>query len=436
MLNSQTDEIKSKIDIIDLISEYVALKPAGANWKALCPFHNEKTPSFMVSRDKQIWHCFGCGEGGDIFEFIQKIEGVEFPEALRILADKAGVKLKKVDPQIISQKTKLLDILKVAAEFFHLSLLKTEEGKIARDYLEERKLRPETVKDFKLGYAPDSWDKLLNFLEKKGFGKNDIFLSGLVVKNEKGQLYDRFRLRLMFPINDHHGNVVGFTGRILDKTKQDQGGKYVNTPQTLIYNKSQVIYGLDRAKNEIKKKDLAVIVEGNMDVIASHQAGIKNVVASSGTALTLEQLKLLKRYTNNIALSFDADLAGQAAAERGIDTALALGFNIRVIQLPRELDGEAIKDPDECIKHSAEYWQKAIAEAISIMDFYFEKTFSRFDKNKPQDRKEISIRLLKQIAKLPNKIEQDFWLVKLARQMEVPENILRESFVASIENKK
>lgn len=436
MLNPQIDEIKSKIDIVDLISEYTALKPAGTNWKARCPFHNEKTPSFMVSRDKQIWHCFGCGEGGDIFEFVQKIENIEFGEALRLLADKAGVKLKKVNLEEVSQKTKLQDLLKIAANFFHLALLKSQEGQIARDYIAKRELKPDIVADFKIGYAPDSWDKLLNFLIKKGYKQNDILLSGLVVKNDKGQLYDRFRQRLMFPIFDQHGAVVGFTGRILDEKKQDQGGKYVNTPQTAIYNKSLVIYGLDKAKNEIKKKDLAVIVEGNMDVIASHQAGIENVVASSGTALTQEQLKLLKRYTNNIALSFDADLAGQTAAERGIDIALALGFNIKVIQLPKEINGKAIKDPDDCIKQGNDYWQKAIDNAISIIDFYIDKVFSKYNKDIPEQRKEITNKLFKQIAKLPDRVEQDFYLSKLAQKLDVPENILREAFSPFIDSKK
>jgi len=427
MLNSQTEEIKSKLDIIDVISEYIQLKQAGANFRAPCPFHNEKTPSFMVSRDKQIWHCFGCGEGGDAFTFVQKIEGVEFPEALKILADKAGIKLKKVNPELASQKTRLFDLNKLAAEFFHQVLLKTQEGKIARDYLAKRQLSSDTIKAFKLGYAPNSWDKLINILHKKGFKDDDIFLSGLVVKNDKGRFYDRFRQRLMFPIYDHHGNVVGFTGRILDETKDNQGGKYVNTPQTLIYNKSLVIYGLDKAKEDIRKDNLAVFVEGNMDVIASHQGNVKNVIATSGTALTLEQLKILQRYTNNIALSFDADLAGQTAAERGIDIALSLGLNIKIIQLPESINGQKIKDPDDCIKNGIQYWQSAIKQAVSIMDFYFAKVIKQFDANDPLGKKEITARLLKQIAKLKDKVEQDHWLVKLAQKLEVPENILRET---------
>lgn len=381
----------------------------------------------MVSRDKQIWHCFGCGEGGDVFSFVQKIENIEFPEALRILAQKAGIKLRKLDPTLVSQKTKLFDICKLAAEYFHKALLDSSEAKIARDYLEKRKLLKKTIIEFKLGYAPESWDRLLEFLLKRGFKENDIYLSGLEVKNDKGRLYDRFRQRLMFPIADQHANIVGFTGRILNPAKADQGGKYVNTPQTLIYNKSLVIYGLDKAKEEIKKKNLAVIVEGNMDVIASHQAGIKNVIASSGTALTLEQLKLLSRYTNNLALAFDADLAGQVAAERGIETALSLGLNIKVIQLPKEINGQAIKDPDDCIKASKESWQKAIDSAISIMEFYFAKIFNQYDKNNPEQKKEIAAKLLKQIIKLADKVEQDHWTSKLANQLDVPVNILRET---------
>jgi DNA primase len=436
MLNSQTEEIKSKLDIVDVISEYIQLKQAGVNWKACCPFHNEKTPSFMVSREKQIWHCFGCGEGGDVFTFVQKIEGIEFPEALKILADKAGVKIKKLSPENTSQKTKLFELNRLALEFFHKALLASKEGEIARNYLAGRNLTKETIKDFKLGYAPNSWDILSNFLIKKGYNQNEILLAGLAVKNEKGQIYDRFRQRLMFPIPDHHGNAVGFTGRILDTNNDKQGGKYINTPQTLVYNKSLIIYGLDQAKEEIKKQNSAIIVEGNMDVIASHQAGIKNVVASSGTALTLEQLKLLHRYSNNLALCFDMDLAGQTAAERGIDIALSLGLNIKIIQLPAQIENQPIKDPDDCIKKGVKYWQEAINNSASIMDFYFTKIFSQFDLKDPLHKKEIAAKLLKQIAKLIDKVEQDYWLVQLAHKLDVPENILRETLNKFLDKKK
>lgn len=434
-MNSQTEEIKSKVDIVDIVSEHVQLKQSGANWKAPCPFHNEKTPSFMVSKEKQIWHCFGCGEGGDVFTFVQKIENVEFPEALKILAQKAGVTLKRLDPSLVSQKTKIMDITKLAADFYHKALLQSKEGKIARDYLDKRLVLPETIEEFHIGYAPDSWDMLLNLLIKKGFRENDIFLAGLVVKNDRGKLYDRFRKRLMFPINDHNGNIVGFTGRILDSSQENQGGKYVNTPQTVIYNKSLIIYGLDKAKKEIKEKDLAVFVEGNMDAVSSHQAGVKNVIASSGTALTLEQLKILQRFTNNLALAFDADLAGQAAAQRGIDNALALGMNIKVIQLPEEINGQKIKDPDDCIKQGTKFWEKAIKDAASIMDFYFAKVFKQYDKENPLEKKEIAAKLLKQIAKFSDKVEQDHWLNQLAQKLDVPEGILKETFGTYLEKR-
>lgn len=434
-MNNQTQEIKNKLDVVDIISEYVQLKQAGTNFKGLCPFHNEKTPSFMVSREKQIWHCFGCGEGGDIYSFIQKYDNLEFPEALKILAQKAGVKLKKLDPKLVSQKTKLIDITRYAAAYFHKSLQNLQEAQIARDYLEKRMMLPKTREQFYLGYAPDSWDKLLNFLRKKGYQDNDIFLAGLVVKNDKSRIYDRFRKRLMFPIFDHNNNVVGFTGRILSSEQENQGGKYVNTPQTLIYNKSYVIYGLEKAKNEIKQKNLAVIVEGNMDVIASHQAGIKNVIASSGTALTLEQLKLLQRYTNNLALAFDVDPAGQVAAERGIDTALSLGINIKIIRLPEKINNQEIKDPDDLIKQGTQYWQKCIDQAVSFMDYYVAKTFKSYDNNSPESKKEIANKLLKQIAKLKDKVEQDHWLKVLAQKLDVSENILHEAYNEIIDKK-
>ncbi len=428
MLNSQVDEIKSRLDIVEVVREYIPnLKQAGSNWRALCPFHNEKTPSFMVSRDKQIWHCFGCGEGGDIFSFLMKIENLEFPETLKILAKKAGVILKYQDPSLTNQKTKILDILETAAKFFHHNLLNSKEATEARDYLlNKRGLKEETVEDFYLGFAPNSWDELFKFLLKKGFKGEEIFLAGLAVKKERGTgFYDRFRARIMFPIRDVHGHVVGFTGRLLpgDEKKEGVGGKYVNTPQTLVYNKSQVIYGLDKAKQAIRKENLAVLVEGNMDVIASHQAGITNVVASSGTALTAEQVKLLKRYSENLAISFDADSAGEAASRRGIDVALEQGATVKVIVL----DPKIGKDPDEYIKKACQKWIEAISGAQLFMDYYFGYVLNKLDLNKVESKKEAAKILLKEISKLQNKIEQSHYLQKLGETLGVSEQVLRES---------
>ncbi|MFH1598541.1 MAG: DNA primase [Patescibacteria group bacterium] len=416
---SPVDEIKQKLDIVDVVQEYLRLQKAGANHRALCPFHREKTPSFMVSSDKQIYHCFGCGEGGDIFGFVQKMEGVEFPEALRILAKRAGVKLVPRDPKLHNQKTKLMDITKWAASYYHKVLLEAQSAKIAREYLAERDVNEETITSFKLGFAPEDWERLNDFLKKKGFKEEDIFLSGLTIKSEKGTgQYDRFRKRLMFPINDVHGNPIGFTGRILESN--EEAAKYVNTPQTLIYNKSTVIYGLDRAKQAIKSEKLAVMVEGNMDVLASHQAGVLNVVASSGTALTEGQINLIKRYSPNIAIAFDADLAGEGAAKRGIELAMLSGLNVRVITLPYG------KDPDECIKKSVQLWKDAIVNNQSIMDYYFTTTFDKLNLNKVEDKKEAAKILIPIIDKIADTVEQTHYLQQLAEKLKVEEKILRD----------
>ncbi|MFA5413444.1 MAG: DNA primase [Patescibacteria group bacterium] len=428
MPDSQVEEIKNRLDIVEVIGEYVSnMKQAGGNWKGLCPFHNEKTPSFMVSKDKQIWHCFGCGEGGDVISFVQKIENIEFPEALKILAKRAGVTLRYEDKSLSNQKTKLLDILEAAARFYHYNLLKIPEAEGARNYLfGKRALTEETVEKFFLGFAPNSWDSAINFLRGKGFTENDIFLAGLSVKKERGSgFYDRFRGRIMFPIRDIHGHVIGFTARLMPEAekKENAGGKYVNTPQTLVYDKSRVIYGLDFAKQEIKKENLAVMVEGNMDVIASHQAGVQNVVASSGTAMTIEQVNLLKRYSPNLAISFDADLAGNTAAMRGIDVALKEGINIKVIMLTPEIG----KDPDDYIKKDPALWRDAIANSMAFMDYYIKKTLNGLDLRKVEDKKKAAKTLLAELIKIPDKVEQNFYLEKLGNILGVPEQVLRES---------
>lgn len=417
----ETDQIKTKLDIVDLVGEYLQLKPAGSgSFKANCPFHQEKTPSFFVSKSKQIWHCFGCGEGGDHFEFIQKIEGMEFPEALEFLAGKAGIELPKFNREAAGIRQKLISINELAAKFYHKVLLESQSAAVARDYIEKRNLNPDIVDLFKLGYAPDKWEALLAFLKKKGYSENDIIQAGLAVRKERGSgCYDRFRNRLMFPIQNHQGKVVGFTARLLDPEAKE--AKYVNTPQTKIYNKSEVIYGLDKAKREIQEKDLAIIVEGNMDVISSHQAGVANAIASSGTALTEDQVNLIKRYTENVAFAFDADSAGQAAAKRGIDMALQQGLNVSVITM-----GEA-KDPDELINQGPEKWREAIKNRIGVMKYYFNKAKQDFDLNQARGKKEASHFLLGEISKIKDGVEQTHWIQELSRMIDVNEKVLRES---------
>ena len=367
----------------------------------------------MVHPEKQIWHCFGCGKGGDIFTFVQEMEGLDFMEALKLLADRAGVKIDLTanSEMVKSQKNRLAEVNAKAAYFFHNFLLEMPAAKAARDYLfVKRKMREQTVKDWQIGFIPDQWDLLTQYLLKKGFGIDDLIASGLVIKNEERKsFYDRFRGRIMFPIWDAHGNVVGFTGRILVE-KENSGGKYVNTPQSPLYDKSRVLYGLNKAKQEIKAKDLAVLVEGQMDVISCHEAGMTNVVAASGTALTEEQVRLLKRYTSNIAIAFDADSAGQNAAKRGIDVALTAGMNIKVIRIPEG----AGKDADECLKKNSQIWFEAVANSQEIMKWYFDKILFNVDLNDPRIKQRAAEELLAEIVKIPFAVERDSWMRKLS----------------------
>ena len=421
---SDTQSIKDRLDIVQFIQEYLPLKKAGANWKAPCPFHREKTPSFMVHPEKQIWHCFGCGKGGDVFTFFQEMEGLDFPEALKILAERAGVKLERSfeNEAAKSQKNRILDINAKAAYFFNHFLTEMPAAQTARDYLfKKRGLSAKIVEEWQIGFIPEQWDLLTQYLLKKGNGIDDLVASGLTIKNEERKShYDRFRGRIMFPIWDVHNNVVGFTGRQLVENAE-AGGKYVNTPQTAVYDKSRVIYGLNKAKNEIKAKDLIVLVEGQMDVIACHQAGMTNVVAVSGTALTEEQIRLLKRYSSNIAVAFDSDAAGQAAAQRGVDLAIVGGLNVKVIAIPEG----AGKDADECLKKNPKVWFKAVEEAADVMDWHFGRVLDKAELKTPKQKQAAVSELFNEILKIPFDSERDSWIKKLAERVGVDESALR-----------
>lgn len=412
------EEIKQKLDIVNIIGEYLELKKAGSNFKGRCPFHNEKTPSFVVSPDRQMFHCFGCGEGGDMFTFIQKQEGLEFPEALRILANKAGVEIERFDPRVTSQKNRLIEVCEATTEFWQRQL-KESSGEKASDYIVARKLTSETIESFKLGYAPESWDLTMKYLHDAKFNETEIFKAGLTVKKDRGTgYYDRFRDRIIFPIQDVHANVVGFTGRTM---KEDEGAKYINTPEGPIYHKSKVLYGLDKAKQAIREAKYVVVVEGNMDVITAHQAGYKNVVACSGTALTIDQILLIKRFTDNVALCFDSDDAGQMAAKRSIDLLYEAEVNIKIVELVKG------KDPDECINLDVKAWEQSLREAKTAMQYYFDKHLTNDNLDNISKKKEIVKLLLQEINKLKDKIEQDHWLKKLAQILQVEARLLWES---------
>lgn len=425
MSSTPVEEIKGRLDIVDLINEYVPLKAAGTNWRACCPFHNEKTPSFMVSREKGMWHCFGCGRGGDAFSFVQEMEGLDFPEVLRLLAKRTGVEIRDYDPKLSSQRTRITDVLRWSSRYFQEVYRKSGEAAAAREYLQQRQLTDETIDDWGIGYAPAAGDVTYQALRKKGFSDDDIFQSGLTIKRDRGTgYYDRFRGRIIFPIADVHGAVVGFSGRILEAVL-DPGkpvpAKYINSPQTVVYNKSLILFGLDKAKQAIKKGESAVIVEGQMDCIMSHQAGVANVVASSGTALTIDQVLLLKRFTANIILALDQDAAGAQATLRGVDQAFQAQVMVRILRLGFG------KDPDELIRKDPAAWRNAIAAAQPIMDYYFEEATLDRDLGNVVDKKAIAKMLLPLIAKLVDPVEQAHYLQRLGDLVHVDENALWRS---------
>ncbi len=416
MINSPIEEIKNKLDIVDVIGNYIKLEKAGANYRAVCPFHGEKKPSFFVSPARQIWHCFGCGKGGDVFGFIKEIEGVEFGDALRILAQKAGVELRRENPKLRTERKRLYEIYELAVLFFEKQL-ESKTGQEVKEYLLKRGMNKESTVKWRLGWSPDSWNGLSDFLKKKGYKDEEVIKAGLAIRNEKGSYYDRFRSRIMFPIFDLNSQVIGFGGRIF---KSEDTAKYVNTPNTLLYDKSRVLYGLDKAKLEIRKKDFCVLTEGYVDVILAHQMGMENVVATSGTALTPYQLKLLKRYSDNLLTAFDMDVAGDTATKRGINLAQAQGFNIKVVVLPEN------KDPADVISENPQEFSKLVEGAKGILDFYFENAFNQADPKLPEGKKEISKILLPVIKRIPNKIEQSSWIQKLAKKLDVNEQAVEQ----------
>ena len=427
----QVEEIRSKIDLVQFVSEFLPLKKAGRNFKANCPFHNEKTPSFMVSPERQIWHCFGCNLGGDVFGFLMEMERMEFGEALRVLAKRAGITLQTYRPsQGEAEKEKIFEINHLASEFFHYLLLSHEIGKRALNYILQRGIAKNSLEQFKIGYSPPRWEELQKFLVgKKGYKTEELEKAGLVIPNTKYKIqdtryYDRFRDRLMFPLSDHRGNIVGFAGRLLDPEVKE--AKYVNTPETPVYHKSELLYPLQITKEDIKKEGRAVVVEGELDAISSYQAGIKSVVAIKGSALTELQSRLLKRFTENLILSLDSDAAGDMAARRGIETADSLGLNIKVVVL------EKYKDPDEAAQKEPEYLKEQIEKAENVYDFYINSAFKRFNGRTAEEKKKIGQEVVPVLAKIEDEIVKDVYVKKLADRLGVNE----ESVILQIEKLK
>lgn len=435
---SDIDEVKARVNIADVIGKRVTLKKAGRSFKALCPFHSEKTPSFIVSPERQTFKCFGCGKGGSVIDFVMEYEHVDFVEALATLADLAGVKLERrpSDSPEAKLKQRLYEVNHLASEYYHYILTKHRLGEKARAYLKNRGVTDKSLKTFTLGYAPHSWDALLSFLQKKGYDESLLDQAGLVIRRQafapsgsakltvevsgRGETgdrrqgyYDRFRGRVMFTLKDHRENVVGFSGRLLDPEAREV--KYINSSETPVYSKSNVLYGLDVTKDAIQKVGEAVIVEGEFDVISSFQAGIANVVAIKGSALTDKHVRLLKRFTDRLVFALDSDIAGDSASRRGIELADAAGLDLRVVTLPQG------KDPDEAVRTSPGLFKKAIKEAVPVYDYLISSALSRFDTATSYGKRKASDELLPVFTAMDNPVVQAHYVKKLAEALDVSE---------------
>ncbi len=436
-----TDDIKQKLDIVDVISQYIQLSKSGRNFKATCPFHAEKTASFFVFPEKQSWHCFGaCATGGDIFTFVMKKEGLDFGQALRLLADKAGITLSSKTELRSKEDTARLDRLlklnEVAAEYFHYLLLHEPEALTARQYADKRGLSSLAIGDFQLGYAPNKWDGLTNYLTKSGYAAEEQLAVGLIVPRDTGGYYDRFRNRLIFPIRDIKRRVAGFGGRALD----DSLPKYLNSPQTVLFDKSSIIFGIDRAQGPISEKDSVVITEGYMDAITAHQYGFSNTVASMGTALTDRQISILRKLTRNIVVALDADPAGIEATTRSIVTideqipkdhwmpwtqsktyAELVKYEVQVVEIR---DG---KDPDEIIRNSPEKWALLLKESQPIIDFTLKKEIANINFDSSKDKSAVVSKLLPIISQINDAIRRAHYVQKLAGLLGIDERFVSDA---------
>ncbi len=414
------EEIKQRINIEDLVGEYIHLTRAGRNWRGLSPFNNEKTPSFIVSPEKQIWHDFSSGKGGNIYSFIMEMEGLDFKEALRLLASRVGLEAElnknssKVKTNDIN-KERLYEVLELSTKFYQVQF---KNNKIALEYIfNNRKFSKKTAVEWKFGYSPNSGHALQDFLTKKNFSLNEIKLAGLTSSNSRTN-NDMFRGRLMIPLQDQQGKVIGFTARILDN--QTNIAKYINTPQTVLYDKSRHVFGLNLAKETIRKLNYAVIVEGNLDVISSHQSGVTNVVATAGTAITSYHLKILARFTSDIRLAFDSDKAGLEATERAIILASKLNINLSIISINDS------KDPDDLIKKDPGLWVKAIENHQYALDWLISRYLTIYDIKSAEGKKKFTDKMLPIVNKLQDEVEKEFYLNKVSDIIEIDRNAINK----------
>ena len=402
---SAIDDVKQRADIVEVISEYVRLTKSGRTFRGLCPFHSEKNPSFYVYPEQQTWHCFGaCSTGGDVFSFIMKKQGVSFGEALRLLADRAGITVSKHSVAEAEGKERLYQANQAAAQYFHNLLLNSPAGEKARRYLSSRGLSTKAIGDFQLGYSLDGWDALKRYLMDKGYIEDELLAAGLIMETEASKIHDRFRHKLMFPITDARGRVTGFGARVLDESLP----KYINSPQTPIFDKSSSLYGINLAQPAIRQQNMVVLVEGYMDVIMAHQHGFANVVATMGTSLTDKQINTIKKLTRNVVLALDADAAGGEAMLRGVNYENTLEAEVKVAILPEG------KDPDEVIKEEGRIWQRLVSEALPVIDYIFDTVTSKLDLATASGKSLAGDKLLPIIAEIRDDIRRDHYLNKLS----------------------
>lgn len=430
------DEIRQKLDVADVISGYIQLKPAGSgSFKGICPFHAERTPSFHVSRERQIWHCFGCDKGGDIFAFIMELEGMTFPEALKHLAARAGVALPELRPtpkHVVDAKESLLTIHATAQKFYAAVLREHADAAEARAYLADRGMTPELIEKFGIGYAPDRWDALVQFMGGRGIARDRLAESGLALKKKSGDgLLDRFRHRIMIPLCDPVGNVVGFTARVMKtqgQTTTPDAPKYMNSPESAIYRKGEMLYGLQLAKAGIRTAKCVIIVEGNLDVVSSHKAGVENIVASSGTALTEAQLRILSRYTKRLVFALDEDAAGFAAAKRVLEIARAKfpDLEVRCLIIPKELG----KDPDDVVRRDPAAWQHIAASSKEIIEFMFDRQLKVYETGEGsasiENRRQLVGELVEELARLPRAVDRHLYMLRLSDATHVALPVLED----------
>ncbi|MSU54965.1 MAG: DNA primase [Candidatus Taylorbacteria bacterium] len=422
-MSGNVEQIKERLSITEVLGSYVKLEKAGSNYKARCPFHNEKTPSFFVSPARGSYYCFGCSSKGDIFSFVEQFEGLDFVGALKVLAQRAGVELTRENPKVRNEKERLYLVLEAATDFFEKKLEVDEESKA---YLLKRGVKNESIKNWRLGFAPDSWRSLYEELIKQRFSAEEMQGAGLVRKSETSSgFYDMFRGRIMFPIFDSSDRVIGFSGRILPRLDDGKMGKYVNSPETILFNKSRVLYGLNKAKLDVRKRDYSIMVEGQMDLVMSHQAGFTNTVAVSGTALSndtmvdgsVTNLGLVQRLSNNIILAFDSDEAGFKASGRNAKIALSLGMDVKVAKMPK---GD---DPADIILRDSEEWKNIIKNSKHVIDFTLE---TLLEKNLESRKlgKEVELQILPYIAVLKSAIDQSHFIVKISKAAGIKEEAL------------